>query len=117
MNNETIQLIEKLAERTEELGGNLFEIAMKQQAVEVINLTILLVAGLIVVYICYRGLRWSWVEIESDDNGFGPMVLMASAVVGAVMVCVVVATLFNLIQWIVNPEYAALEQIKHLLLE
>jgi len=111
MENETIELITQLTDKVEQLGGNLFEIAMKQQQVCIIQDLLILISC--VLCFCYlltkvQNAHKQWKE-DKDDATLLP-ICFGLIILGII----ILLTGLDLIQWIINPEYASLIEITKL---
>ena len=113
LGNNTSEMINQLGMKLEEYGGNLFEIAIKQRNVHIAEWGLTLLLTIAVFYFAIRAWKWTQGKDNYDDWVVGVKIF-------SVVICTLISVLFiiltyTMIQWILNPEYAAIQEIRNLL--
>lgn len=109
--NSTTELIEQLGMKLELYGGNLFEIAIQQRNVFMAEWILILILFITFTVICMRIKKYlvdNQSNLSKDDIGaiFG--------ICGGLAIPITLIFLLktsDMIQWVFNPEYAAIQEI------
>ena len=112
MDTNSLELVKEFAEKIEVLGGNLFEIALKQQMVHVTSSLLGIGFLCLIMMVGYRIYIKERDKCVTDDDKLG--LLIIGAVIFLVISIISFFVLQILIQWLLNPEYAAIGEVMKL---
>ena len=112
MDTNSLELVKEFAEKIEVLGGNLFEIAMKQQMVHVTSSLMVITCLCFAVVIGYMSYirRCDSMANDYEKNSLRGFCLIVLFFISAM----IIFYLQILIQWLLNPEYAAIGEVMKL---
>jgi len=114
MDTETIELVRQMIEKVDVLGSNLLEVAMKQQAVRIIQTIPWLFLGILLLYASYK----CFIYVKNTDSLRDYEKNLPYIIIAVVAIGTIISTLSlvgDIIQWVLNPEYAAINEIISLL--
>jgi hypothetical protein len=115
MDNETVQLIAAFGQKLETYGGNLVQIAGKQAPVIILQNCMIIAVfflGFVALALLKRLLNKKIKTSPNKDyDEENALFWVATSVWAFFALMVGVACMATIIQWVLNPEYAAIQQI------
>jgi len=114
--NNTVEMINGLGIKLEEYGVQLFQIALNQRDVFIIKYIFWLCVALSLFFITRQ---WYKTNKDNFDLEIGlniySVIFIILMIVLFFNVFILIISSGNLFQWVFNPEYAAIQELKYLL--
>jgi len=111
------ELIVRLIDLVENTAPELWRIGLRQVLAVSIQSAIGIVFSVIIAYVCIRIAIWGKKNMPDDyaeDEMWQVFAMVFGLVVGVVAIVIAITTMINLISYVINPEYYAIQYLLNL---